>query len=161
VRCWIGGRTLYVSHEFWGVGVDIDLLPARFDTIPGARDYVTRADSARPETISYLQRHGYSRVEAAHKWAGSVEDGIAFLRQFEEIVIHPRCEHAAQEARLWSYKVDPLTEDVLPDLKAGNEHTWDAVRYALGPLMRTDFFFGALTQEEEEDDEYAAQQSAI
>ncbi|KKM07879.1 hypothetical protein LCGC14_1729470, partial [marine sediment metagenome] len=34
------------------------------------------------------------------------------------------------------YKVDRLTEDVLPVLREGNEHIWDAVRYSLEPLIR-------------------------
>src|SRR5574343_250052 len=147
VRCCIGGKTLYVDHEFWGIGVDIDKLPEAFEAVPGSRDHVCRADSARPETISYMVRHGYPKMEAAKKWTGSVEDGIAFLRQFEEIVIHSRCEHAAQEARLWSYKVDKLNDDVLPELKEGNEHCWDACRYALEPLMKTSFFHGCSFKE--------------
>ena len=34
-----------------------------------------------------------------------------------------------------SYKVDRLTGDVLPALKSGNDHIFDACRYALGPLI--------------------------
>jgi phage terminase large subunit len=133
-------RNLYVEHEFWGLRVDIDALPEKFGQVPGAKDHVVRADSARPETISYMARNGFPRMESVRKWPGSVEDGVAFLRQFEQIVIHSRCKHAAEEARLWSYKVDDKTGEVLTALKPGNDHTWDAVRYALEPLMRTSFF---------------------
>lgn len=136
VRVWIHDRQLWIEHEAYGIGVEIDQLPVMFDNVPGARNYATRGDSARPETISYLQRHGYSQLTAADKWPGSVEDGVAFLRSFERIVIHPRCRHTAEEARLWSYKVDRLTGDVLPQLAGRNDHTWDAVRYALAPLIR-------------------------
>src|SRR6185312_12571971 len=100
---------LMIEHEAYGLGVDIDATPVLFDTVPGAREGNIRADSARPETISYMQRHGYPRIFAAEKWQGSVEDGVAFLRQFEEIVIHPRCPHTFEESRLWSYKKDRLT----------------------------------------------------
>ncbi len=136
VKLWINGRTLYIEHEVYGIGIEIDALPARFDSIPGARDYVCRADSARPETISYLQRNGYGKMQAVDKWAGSVEDGIAHLRAFERIVIHPRCIHAIEEARLWSYKKDRLTNDILPEVVDANNHIWDAVRYALEPMIR-------------------------
>jgi phage terminase large subunit len=51
-------------------------------------------------------------------------------------VIHPRCKHAAEEFRLYSYKTDKLTNDVLPDLKPGHDHIIDAIRYGLGPLIR-------------------------
>lgn len=135
-RFWIAGRTLYVEHEVHGKGTDIDRLPALFDELPGAREHVVRADNARPETISYLQRHGFPRMAAADKWPGSVEDGVEFLRGFERIVIHPRCEHTAKEARLWTYKVDRLTGDVKPELLPGNDHHMDAIRYGLSPLIR-------------------------
>lgn len=142
VRVWIHGRKLYIEYEAWGIGVDIDATPALFDQVPRARDYVTRADSARPETISYMQRHGYARMAGVEKWDGSVEDGIAFLRGFEQIVIHPRCPHMADEALLYSFKVDKLTGDVLTDIVDKHNHCWDAVRYALATLIkRTGFGF--------------------
>jgi phage terminase large subunit len=70
------------------------------------------------------------------KWGGSVEDGIAHVRQYERIVIHPRCIHAAEEARLYSYRVDRLSGDVRPEVLDEHNHIWDAVRYALQPLIR-------------------------
>ncbi|MFW6202131.1 MAG: PBSX family phage terminase large subunit, partial [Gemmatimonadota bacterium] len=63
-------------------------------------------------------------------------DGVAHLRSYEEIVIHERCEYAQQEARLYSYKVDRRTGDVLPDIVDRHNHIWDAVRYALAPLIK-------------------------
>jgi phage terminase large subunit len=104
--------------------------------IPGAEKYTIRADSARPETISYLKRHGLPKLEGVKKWPGSVEDGVSHLRQYERIIIHPRCKHATDEARHWSYKIDSRTGDVLPKLADGHEHIWDAVRYALTPMIR-------------------------
>jgi phage terminase large subunit len=136
VKVWVDGRTLYVEHEAYGIGIEIDRTPELFDAVPGAREHTIRADSARPETISYMQRHGYDRVEAAAKGSGSVEDGVEHLRSYEAVVIHPRCRHAAEEARLWSYKVDRLTGDVLPDLVDKHNHCWDAIRYALEPISR-------------------------
>lgn len=136
VKVWVAGRTLYVEHEAYGVGVDLDDTPALMDKVPGAREHTIRADSSRPETISHLRRHGYSRVIGVEKGKGSVEDGVEHLRSYERIVIHPRCVHAAEEARLWSYKVDRLTGDVLPKLDDRHDHTWDAVRYALEPIIR-------------------------
>ena len=66
----------------------------------------------------------------------SVEDGIAFLRSFERIVIHERCKHAAEEARLYKYKVDARTGEVLPVIVDANNHTWDSARYGLGKLIK-------------------------
>jgi len=138
VRCWIHGRDLYIDHEAWGIEIALDDTPALFDRVPGARQApVIRADAARPETIRHLQAHGYEGMRAAKKWPGSVEDGVEFLRSFERIVIHPRCTHTAEEARLWSFKTDRITGDVLPALKPGMDHGMDAIRYALSPIIRS------------------------
>jgi phage terminase large subunit len=48
---------------------------------------------------------------------GCCRDGIAFMRSFEVIIIHPRCVHTAQEFRLFSYKRDRISGDVQPDLE--------------------------------------------
>ncbi len=136
VKCWTAGRVLYIEAEAYGVGVDIDRTPAMFGQIEGSERHVIRADSARPETISYLQRHGYPMMRGVDKWKGSVEDGIAHLRQYERIIIHPNCIHTAEEARLYSYKVDRLTGDVLPDVMDMHNHCMDAIRYALAPLIK-------------------------
>jgi len=127
---------LWIDYDVGGVGVGLDETPALFDKVPNARRHKIRADSARPETIEYLKRrHGFD-IAAAPKWAGSVEDGVEYLRKFDEIVIHERCQRAQEEARLWSYKTDRLTGDVLPKLADGHDHVFDAVRYALSPLIR-------------------------
>jgi phage terminase large subunit len=132
---WVHDKRLYIEHEAYGIGVDIVSTPALFDRVPDSRRYVIRADCARPETISHVANAGF-RCEAALKWPGSVEDGISFLRSYEQIVIHPRCKHAAEEFRLYSYKIDRLTSDILPDLKPGWDHVVDSVRYALQPMIR-------------------------
>ena len=136
VRCWVADDSLYIDAEAYGVHVDIDKTGELFDSVDGARSHVIRADSARPETISYLQRHGYPRLVGVKKWAGSVEEGIQHLRSYRQIVINPRCRHAIEEGRLYSYKVDRLSGDVLPTIVDANNHIWDAVRYALEPLIR-------------------------
>ena len=76
------------------------------------------------------------RAEGAPKWQGSVDDGIRYLRSFRDIVIHPRCKQTINEARLYSYKVDRLTGDVLPVLVDANNHYIDALRYAVSPMIK-------------------------
>ena len=136
VKLYIHQNVLYVYGEAYGIGVDIDKTPDLFDTVPGARKARIESDNARPETISYMQRHGYPGCVPVTKWAGSVEDGVAFLRSFEKIVIHPSCVHTAEEARLWSYKVDKLTKEPLAELDDKHNHCMDAIRYALVKLIR-------------------------
>ena len=69
------------------------------------------------------------------KWPGSVEDGIAYLRSFARIVIHPDCVNMQREARLYSYKVNDAGDPTTKIVDAHN-HGWDAVRYAVAPLIR-------------------------
>lgn len=136
IRCYVRGNMLYISHESYAVGLEIDDTAARWaDDIPGSEQYIIRGDSARPETISYLRRNGMPRIESVKKWSGSVEDGIAFLRSFEKIVIHPRCKHTIEEARLYSYKTDRLSGDVLPVVADNWNHAIDGLRYALAPAI--------------------------
>lgn len=129
VQCAIEGKTLYVPHEAYMVGCEIDALPDLFSTVPAAEKWPTTADSARPETISYMQKHGFPKIFAAVKGAKSLEEGVEFLRSFD-IVVHPRCKHTIDELTLYSYKSDPLTSKVLPILQDKNNHVIDALRYA-------------------------------
>ena len=135
VRCYIDDGVLYVDHEAYGVGVDIDDTPAMFEAVPDAKKWMITADSARPETISYMQKAGF-RMRGAKKGKGSVEDGVQFMRGFREIVIHERCKHTADEFKLYSYKRDKLTDEVLPVLEDKHNHCIDAIRYALEAVMR-------------------------
>ena len=135
VQCAIIGRTLYVAHEAYQIGCEIDLLPDLFRTVPDAERWTTIADSSRPETISYLQRHGFRRILPAVKGARSLEEGVEFLKAFE-IVVHPRCRHLIDELTLYSYKLDPLTGRVLPMLEDKHNHGIDALRYACEAARR-------------------------
>jgi phage terminase large subunit len=81
-----------------------------------------------------LQRHGFPDAKAARKWPGSVEDGISHLRSYT-IHIHTRCRHLAEQARLYKYKTDNQTGDILTELEGKHDHGWDAIRYALEPKI--------------------------
>lgn len=123
-------QELWISHEAFGYRVEIDETPDLFDKVPGVRQWPIKADSARPETISYMRRQGFN-ISDAEKWPGSVEDGIAHVKGFRRIHIHPRCKKMQEEARLYSYKIDRITGEVLPILVDAYNHGWDAVRYGL------------------------------
>jgi phage terminase large subunit len=127
-------RKLYIDREAWGIGEEIQDLPEFFDTVPGVRDWPIVADSARPETIQYMKRDGF-RILSAKKGKGSVEDGIEYLKSFE-IIIHERCKRTADEFRLYSYKTDKLTGEVVPMLEDKNNHCIDACRYAVERARR-------------------------
>jgi PBSX family phage terminase large subunit len=124
----------YVEYAQYGYKTEIDDLPELFAMVPGSSDNPVRADSARPETISYLKRNNYPKMRGVSKWAGSVEEGVNFMKQFTWI-FHPRCTEAIEEAKNWSYKTN-RGGDVLSKLDDGYDHFWDSARYALSPLIR-------------------------
>lgn len=135
VRCFVKGRTLYVDAESHKVGLEIDYTPSRWrKDIPGCERWPITADSARPETISYMRRQGFN-IRPARKGPGSLEDGVEFLKSFD-IVVHKDCRHTADELSLYSYKVDQQTDEVLPDLQDKHNHVIDALRYAVESMRR-------------------------
>ncbi|MGH7948636.1 MAG: PBSX family phage terminase large subunit [Candidatus Binataceae bacterium] len=129
VRCSVNGRKLFIDHEAYRIGVEIDHLPQLFDTVPGARDWPIVADSARPETISYLQRHGFPKMTSATKGPNSVKEGVIFLQNYD-IIVHPRCVHTIDELTMYAFKVDPLTSMITPVLEDKKNHVIDSIRYA-------------------------------
>ena len=136
-RCYVRNHMLYITHEANKIGLELDDT-GRFVSakIPEIERYVIRADSARPESISYLKRNGLPNIMSVKKWAGSVEDGIQHLRSYEQIIIDPSCTNTIEETRLYSYKVDRLTGDILPTIVDAHNHHIDAIRYALQPMIK-------------------------
>lgn len=130
VRCYTQGRALFIDHEAYKVGCPIDMTPALFMTVPESTKWPMRADSARPETIDYMKRHGFPQIVPAVKGKDSVKEGVEFLKTFD-IIIHPRCERTIDEFSKYAYKVDKRTNEVLPVLADMNNNVIDACRYAL------------------------------
>ena len=136
-KSWISDRVLYIEHDFSKVRLELDATAgALIDALPDIERHSARADNARPESISYVKRHGIPRIEPCKKGKGSVEDGIEFIKSFDRIVIHPRCKATAEEFALYSYKVDRLSGDILTIIVDAYNHCIDSLRYALEPIMR-------------------------
>lgn len=154
VRCYLDGRTLYVDDEVYQVGCELDHTPALFDRLGCtacrrlgmscggtgeghgmARQWAIVGDSENPQGISYLQRHGYGRLQHARKGPGSVKEGVTFLQTLD-LVVHPRCRHTLDELSSYSYKRHPQTEEPIPELSEKKNHVIDALRYAIEPVRR-------------------------
>ncbi len=131
VRCFIQKNTLYIDQCCGGVGVDIDDTPKLLDEIPTFRTWKSIADSARPETISYMNNHGFPHMKGAKKGKGSIEDGIEKIKGFDMIIVHTRCKMVLDELKLYSYKRNKLTGDIMPVLEDKHNHFIDSLRYAL------------------------------
>lgn len=136
-RMFIKDNSLYIDHEAYGVGVEIDDLEVFYDSVPESRTWEITADSERPDTISHLQRRGFN-IRGAQKGKGSVEDGISFLRGFEKIIIHPRCHGAIDNFKNYKWKKDKITGRILPIPSPGSDHWPDAARYALERYIKSD-----------------------
>lgn len=140
------GTCLFVDQEAYAIGCPIDATPAlfagtdtrhpaRWENKPGYRglegaalNKIT-ADSARPETIDYMAKRGFSIVPAI-KGPGSVEDGVNFLKSYD-IVVHPCCRYLVDELIHYSWAVDRQTGEILAQLADKHNHVIDALRYAL------------------------------
>lgn len=136
VRSFIIGNDLYIDMCAGKVGCDLEDTPSLFNEVKGSSIYPIYADSARPETISFMRSKHYN-VIAAEKWNGSVEDGIQYLRSFSCIHIHERCKAVAEEFDLYQYKVDRQTGEILRIPVDKFNHYIDAIRYSLTVPMRS------------------------
>jgi phage terminase large subunit len=146
VRVWIGDGCLWIEYEAGKTGLELDDTGAFLTKrIPRFADTETRWDNARPESVSHLRRPRkhendarvpLTRSVSVEKWPGSIEDGIAFIRSFKRVVIHSRCTATAREFRLYSYKIDRLTQEITSTIVDANNHYIDATRYALAPIIR-------------------------
>ena len=136
IRCWVEGLTLYIDHEAYMVGCEIVNTPSLFMTVPDSERFPIIADSARPETISHMRQNGFPKIMSAVKGPKSLVEGIEFLKNYD-IVVHPRCKHTIDELTMYSYKIDPLTDQVLPVLEDKHNHLIDALRYACEAIRRT------------------------
>ena len=144
-KMFIKDNKLFIIEEAYGHGVEIPELHQFFSTVSGSHEWRITADSERPDTISFLSKsyrdtHGHEhkgyQIVGAKKGKGSVEDGIQFLRGFEEIVIHPRCEGAKDNFTNWKWKKDKITGAILPIPEEGSDHWPDLARYALEPYIK-------------------------
>lgn len=137
VRCHIIGRKLFIDHEAYQVGCEIVDTPSLFFTVPESERWPIVADSARPETISHMRNNGFPKIMPAVKGPKSLEEGIEWLKSYD-IIVHPRCVHTIDELTHYSYKTDPLTGSVLPQLSDKDNHVIDALRYACEGARRVD-----------------------
>lgn len=122
-------KRLYIYREIYAVGMSntqaIDLIKQENKT----NDNIT-GDSAEPKSLHEFRQHGL-RVVGAKKGPDSVEYGIKFLQDLEEIIIDDvRCPNTAKEFLTYELEKDANGnfKAKFPDL---NNHAIDAVRYGM------------------------------
>lgn len=126
-------RRLYIFYEIHQAGLSNRKAAELIKKENISNGWIT-ADSAEPKSIAELKEYGL-RIKPAKKGPDSVEYGIKFLQDLEEIIIDPeRCPNTLRE--FLNYELD---KDSNGNFKANypdkNNHSIDAIRYALEDEM--------------------------
>lgn len=128
-------RTLYIIDEYRTVKTgNYDAYVAIKDKINP--DETLIADSAEKKSIADFSDYGAWWIHGAVKGAGSVPYSMKWLAALAKIVIDPvRCPETAKEFRQYEFErtADGSFVNGYPD---GNNHSIDAVRYALSLIWR-------------------------
>ncbi len=135
IECYHYNDCLYITNAAAKVGLELDdTAKYLINNAPNVLKYTSRADSARPETISKVKKE-IPLITACNKWKGSVEDGVVFLQSFNAIYIHPNADACYGELSAYSYKTDDSGEPTTIIQDADN-HYADALRYAIEPIIK-------------------------
>lgn len=122
-------RKLYVFYEIQQTKLS-NRKAAELVKQENKNNGIITCDSAEPKSIAEVRGYGL-RVKGARKGPDSVEYGVKFLQDLEEIIVDPRrCPNTARE--LLNYE---LEKDAKGNFKAEfpdkDNHSIDAIRYAM------------------------------
>ncbi len=129
VVCALERRRLFIFGEIYRYGVKFDPL-AEAIKAENPQNSAVSAESADPRSNDEMRDRGL-KIYPVKKGAGSVEHGITWLQNLDEIIIDPvSCPNAKREFCGYEYVPDGNGgfRDGFPDK---DNHTIDAVRYAL------------------------------
>lgn len=127
-------RKIYIFGEIYRVKMSIRELAEKIKANRW-NDTIVYCDAAEPRSIAELREHGIKAIKA-HKGPGSIEHGENWLDDLEAIVIDPkRCPNTAREFENIDYQIDK-EGNTIPRLEDKDNHSIDAVRYALSLDMR-------------------------
>lgn len=120
---------LFIFYEFFRCAAKYDVI-ANAIRKENTQNGTIIAESAEPRSNDELRDRGF-RIRTAVKGPGSVEHGITWLQNLEEIIIDgTRCPNAAREFNEYELDRDSRGE-LKADFPDKNNHTIDAIRYAL------------------------------
>jgi phage terminase large subunit len=129
-------RKLYLFFEKSGLNVKNSQLADMLSD--DQRADVTMCDSAEPKSIDELREEYKVNVMAVDKYPGSVEHGVKYLQDLDEIIIDPqRCPLAATEFINYALDTNRYGE-VISKYPDKNNHSIDAVRYMLSQQIKSD-----------------------
>lgn len=120
---------LFIFYEFFRCAAKYDVI-ANAIRKENTQNGTIIAESAEPRSNDELRDRGF-HIRTAVKGPGSVEHGITWLQNLEEIIIDgTRCPNAAREFNEYELDRDSRGE-LKADFPDRNNHTIDAIRYAL------------------------------
>ena len=122
-------RKLYIFKEIYKTGMQNRVFIDMIKNIMITERIQITGDSSEPKSIAEAKSNGL-RIEGAVKGPDSVDYGIKWLQDLEEIIIDPiRCPNTYKEFSTYEYEKDKNGEfkASYPDK---NNHTIDATRYS-------------------------------
>lgn len=127
-------KRLYAVNEVYGTGLSNDRATTDINNVNNMNDLII-ADSAEPRTIAEFRAKGL-KVRPARKGPGSVDHGIKWLQDVNEVIIDPRRTPNIHR-EFTGYELDTDANGNLrgqyPDK---NNHSIDATRYAIEQLLK-------------------------
>lgn len=129
IVCYLHNNKLFILDEIYAKGMTNRNAAERIFE-KGYSSKMIVCDSAEPKSINDLRQYGL-RVRGAKKGPDSIDFGLRFLQSLEKIVIDgARCKNSAREFSEYELERDK-NGDFRSDYPDKNNHTIDAVRYAL------------------------------
>ncbi|MCW0953201.1 PBSX family phage terminase large subunit [Weissella ceti] len=125
---------LYAMNEVYGTGLSNERAVSDIKRINGMNDLVI-ADSAEPRTIAEFREKGM-KLRPARKGPGSVDHGIKWLQDLNEIIIDPRrTPNIHREFTGYELEVD-ANGNLRGQYPDKNNHSIDSTRYAVEQLLK-------------------------
>lgn len=126
-------RTLYVIDELiYSTGMlNKDIINIINNSVYKTK--VIIADSAEPKTIQEIYNNRIN-IKASKKGKDSINSGIAFLNTINIIVVDD-CTNVINELNNYTWQKDKQTGDYLNKPIDKNNHSIDAIRYAIEDIM--------------------------
>ena len=126
-------RTVYIYDEIYAQKLTNEALSVMIKERKTGFEYVY-CDSAEPRSINSLKLCDILAVAVA-KGAGSVDYGIKWLAKHKIVIDPKRCPNCAREFSSYELEQDK-NGDFITAYPDKNNHTIDAVRYALERVMK-------------------------
>lgn len=122
-------RRLFIFGEVYGLRLSNRKAVAAIKSLNVLNKLVI-ADSAEPRTINEFKELGLN-IKGAKKGPDSIENGIKWLQDLEEIIIDPnRCPNTAREFNEYEIEKDK-DGNLKGDYPDKNNHSIDATRYGM------------------------------